>query len=88
MATEKRRSRQGKSISTVRPRNYSDLYKHDHTMSAPDLQTVAATGAVATKIVHEVDWSTEYVYVTKDLQQLLTVSAILFILIIAAGFFL
>jgi hypothetical protein len=85
MTTEKRRSRQGKSISTVRPRNYSDLYKNDNSIAAPVGLNTSPTSPVTSKTT-TVDWSAEYGYVAKDLRQLLTVSAILFVLIIVASF--
>lgn len=86
MATERKRTRERRSISTGRPRNYSDLYKNDHSgvavVSRPSPNVTVAPREAAT-----IDWSKEYSYITEDFRRLLIVSAILFGLIIAAGFF-
>ena len=86
MATDRKRSRARKSISTARPRNYSDLYKKDSS-GAQIVATPAGSPAPVVKNVDEVDWQKEYVYVFSDLRQLVLVSGILFALILIAGFF-
>jgi hypothetical protein len=85
MATERRRSRDRKSISTVRPRNYSDLYKNSSAMQVAPAPTSAAPGVALTSEI--VDWKHDYAYVANDLRRLLIVSAVLFTAIILAGIF-
>lgn len=81
MTTQRRRSRDRRSTSAGRPRSYSELYKRD--TNAP---TTAADETAATAQVETIDWNQEYGYVLADLRRLLIVSAILFGVIIAAGF--
>ncbi len=93
MATpNKKRTRSKSSISTARPRSYSEMYKNDTTVPAQ----AATTAAVAktsearyapAKSASEVDWKEEYRYVMSDLRMLLIVSVILIAIIILAGFF-
>jgi hypothetical protein len=86
MATERKRTRERRGISTARPRNYSDLYKNDHSGVAV-VNTPSPGATLAPRETTTIDWSKEYAYVTEDFRRLLIVSAILFGLIIAAGFF-
>jgi hypothetical protein len=83
MATERKRSRTRRSVSTGQPRSYSELYR-----SQPSGQpaTGQPANAVAVKTTETVDWASEYGYVITDLRRLLIVSAVLFGLIILAGF--
>jgi hypothetical protein len=84
MATERRRNRDRKSISTVRPRNYSDLYKNS---AATQVATTPTNVAPALMTVEIVDWKHEYAHVASDLRRLLLVSTVLFAAIIVAGIF-
>lgn len=89
MATERKRTRERRSISTGRPRNYSDLYKNDHsgvTLTNAALGGTTTSGATLPAKETVIDWSKEYAHITEDFRRLLIVSAILFGLIIAAGF--
>ncbi|RIK45011.1 MAG: hypothetical protein DCC55_00595 [Chloroflexi bacterium] len=83
MATERKRSRARRSASAGQPRSYSELYK---SSSAAPPATGQPASAVAPKTVQTVDWVGEYGYVITDLRRLLIVSAVLFGLIILAGF--
>ena len=91
--TNKKRVRAKSSASAGRPRSYSELYKNDNT--APSAQPgVVSTGKTAEsrrysapKSVEAVDWSSEYMYVMKDLRLLGIVSAGLIAVIIVAAFF-
>ena len=85
MATERRRNRDRKSISAVRPRNYSDLYKNSSAAQVAPAPTSGAPGVALTPEL--VDWKLEYAYVASDLRRLLLVSAVLFTAIILAGIF-
>lgn len=85
MATERRRNRDRRSISSVRPRSYSDLYKSDDTAQVNTMAAVA--GSAPGKSSDVVDWQSEYGYVVSDLRRLLIVSGLLFAAIIVAGFF-
>jgi len=87
MATERRRTRERRNISTARPRNYSDLYKGDNSGA----QAGASTSAAAATAVRESsapDWQEEYAYIIGDLKRLLVISTILLTAIIVAGIFL
>lgn len=91
MATKKKTNTSRKqSISSARPRSYSDLYKDDksrapqvytaptpNVTSAPELNTAAAS----------VNWREEYAHVVRDVRTLLIVSVALFAIIIITGFF-
>lgn len=91
MATKKKTNISKKqSISSARPRSYSELYKDDKsratqvyttptpkTNSGQELNTTAAA----------VNWREEYAHVVRDLRTLLIVSAALFAIIIITGFF-
>ena len=79
MATERKRARDRRSISTSRPRSYSQMYKKDAVGASP--QPVAPTPVAATA-AETVDWTHEYAYVAHDLRRLGIVSAILLALII------
>lgn len=91
MATERKRSRERRSISSARPRNYSDFYKNDQSGAT---QPTGATSASSAPVVastargsHAVDWTNDYAYVVHDLRKLLLVSGVLFALILIASFF-
>ena len=83
MATERKRARDRRSISTSRPRSYSQMYKKDAGGGSP--QPAAPTPAAVTT-AETVDWTHEYAYVAHDLRRLGIVSAILLAAIIVAGF--
>lgn len=91
MATKKKTNiTKRQSISSARPRSYSELYKTDKS-GAPQVYTAPAAKANAT---HEttaaatsVNWREEYAHVVRDLRTLLIVSAALFAIIIITGFF-
>ncbi|MBX3014694.1 MAG: hypothetical protein KF832_24450 [Caldilineaceae bacterium] len=91
MATKKKTSVSKKQgLSTARPRNYSDLYRDDKTR--PTIAGVAttpkaSTTSTAVSTVSTADWQKEYAHVVSDLRMLLTVSGVLFAIIIIAGFF-
>lgn len=93
MATpNKKRTRSKSSISTARPRSYSEMYKNDTTVPAQAVttSTVAKTSEARytpTKSAADIDWNEEYKYVFSDLRMLLIVSVILIAIIILAGFF-
>jgi len=85
---KKTNSTKKQSISSARPRSYSDLYKTDK--SGPP--QVYSTPAVKVNTTHEmttttVNWREEYAHVVRDLRTLLIVSAALFGIIIVTGFF-
>lgn len=91
MATKKRNiSTKKQSVSSARPRSYSELYKDDRTR-APQVYNTPTKTAVA---VHEstastqtMNWREEYAHVVRDLRTLLIVSGVLFAIIIITGFF-
>lgn len=91
MATERRRSRERRSISSARPRNYSDFYKNDQSGVTQPVATSSSTPVpIATTIArgsNMVDWTKDYGYVAHDLRKLLLVSGVLFALILIASFF-
>ncbi len=89
---KKNRSRSKKSISSTKPRSYSQLYKNDNTI--PAVSSVATTTEkkvdTPTPEVQSDDrsnWKSEYAYVVRDMRMLTIVSVALFVLIIVAGFF-
>lgn len=84
MADTKRRRRSSRNRrSGGNPRNYSQLYKDDNTISttAAGSSSPAATPAADTAL----DWQEEYGYVFNDLRLLLIVSVVIFALMIGAG---
>lgn len=81
MTTQRRRSRERRSARSGRPRSYSEMYKRDARAPKP-----VANAATVAPQVEEIDWNKEYGYVIADLRRLLIVSAILFAIIIVAGF--
>jgi hypothetical protein len=87
MATKKKRPEtKRQSVSSGRPRSYGDMYKNETTR--PQISPVpAATHVTATAATESANWHAEYDYVVRDLRLLLIVSAVLFAVIIAAGFF-
>lgn len=91
MATERKRSRERRSISSARPRNYSDFYKNDQSgASEPTGANAASPTPVAATTLrgsHAVDWTKDYGYVAHDLRKLLLVSGVLLALILIASFF-
>ncbi|MFN8486979.1 MAG: hypothetical protein U0350_05250 [Caldilineaceae bacterium] len=93
MATpNKKRTRSKSSISTARPRSYSEMYKNDTTVPAQavTVSTVAKASEVRytpAKSAADIDWKEEYKYVMSDLRLLLIVSVVLIAIIILAGFF-
>jgi ABC-type lipoprotein release transport system permease subunit len=91
MATKKKSSATKKqSVSSARPRSYSELYKDDKTRTA-QVYTATSRKIAAPQetpsAVQTLDWREEYVHVVRDLRMLLTVSAVLFAIIIVIGFF-
>jgi hypothetical protein len=96
---KKNRSRSKKSVSSAKPRSYSQLYKGDNTVpttardAAPSVAATAATKSASSDAVSveqsddRSNWRSEYAYVVKDMRMLTIVSAVLFALIIVAGFF-
>lgn len=88
--TKKKSNLSKKSVSSARPRSYSELYKNDKS-SAPQVYSAPAQKAVATYDVAApapaVNWREEYAHVVRDLRTLLIVSAALFAIIIISGFF-
>jgi len=91
MATTKKKTNiSKKSVSSARPRSYSDLYKNDKS-SAPQVYTAPAQKAGVTREVaapaSAVNWREEYAHVVRDLRTLLIVSGALFAIIIITGFF-
>ncbi|MCB0084916.1 MAG: hypothetical protein KDE47_28445 [Caldilineaceae bacterium] len=87
MATKKKRTTKRQSISSGNPRSYGDMYKGDTTRQQPAATPTKATTPTVTAAAQSVDWRTEYSYVLRDLRTLLLVSAVLFAVIIIAGFF-
>lgn len=87
---KKKRSRSKQSVSSAKPRNYSEMYKDDNTV--PQVQSSdskSATASVTEKTSSDqVDWKGEYAYVFRDLRTLTIVSVVLFALIIGIGFIL
>ena len=91
---KKNRSRSKKSVSSAKPRSYSQLYKNDNTIPATANNTATAAAekksATPTADVQTDDrsnWKNEYAYVVQDMRMLTIVSVVLFALIIVAGFF-
>lgn len=103
MATKKKRSESKRSSSRRRsnrggtPRSYGEMYKNDTTIPKAPTATVAkqpastvatpTTAKVAATTTDATNWRAEYDYVVRDLRTLLMVSAVLFAIIIIAGFF-
>ena len=93
MAKKKNRSRSKKSVSSAKPRSYSQLYKNDHTIpAASSAATIAVEKKPATPVADvqtddRSNWKNEYAYVVQDMRMLTIVSVVLFALIIVAGFF-
>lgn len=83
MPTERKRSRARRSVSAGQPRSYSELYR---SPASAQPATNQPANVVAVKTAETVDWANEYGYVITDLRRLLIVSAVLFGLIILAGF--
>lgn len=90
MATTKKKTNiSNKSVSSARPRNYSELYKNDKS-SAPQVYSAPAQTAASREgaaPAQAVNWREEYAHVVRDLRTLLIVSAALFGIIIITGFF-
>lgn len=87
---KKKRSRSKQSVSSAKPRNYSEMYKDDNTVpqvQSSDSESTAASPAEK-KGSDQVDWKGEYAYVFRDLRVLTIVSVVLFALIIGVGFIL
>lgn len=89
MATRKKRTTKRQSISSGRPRSYGEMYKNETTRQPAANTAVAASRSTATvaQATDNIDWRTEYSHVIRDLKTLLLVSAVLFAVIIVAGFF-
>lgn len=89
MATRKKRTSKRQSISSGRPRSYGDMYKNETTRQPTTNTAVTASRSTATaaQAAENIDWRTEYSHVIRDLKTLLLVSAVLFAVIIVAGFF-
>ena len=93
MATNnKKRTRSKSSLSSARPRSYSDLYKNDNTVSVPTTATAAVSRTpepryAAAKSTETVDLKSQYAYVINDLRLLLIVSAVLVGIIFVAKLF-
>lgn len=90
---KKNRSRSKKSVSSAKPRSYSQMYKNDKTVPSPveskstTTAKKAATPAPEAPTDDRSNWRNEYAYVIKDMRMLTIVSVVLFALIIVAGFF-
>jgi len=97
-----KRNRTGKkqsSVSSVRPRSYSDMFKDQagkdtlpaqaskSTTSSSSRRSSTRSTAVL-KGSESVSWENEYAYVLKDLRWLIILSAVLLAAIVVAGFFL
>lgn len=91
MATERKRNRERRSISSARPRNYSDFYKNDQSGAtqpvAPGSNNPTPVASMTARGSNTVDWTKDYGYVAHDLRKLLLVSGVLFALILIASFF-
>ena len=93
MATNNKKRTRGKSsISTARPRSYSELYKNDNTVSAPTTSTASVAQTTeprytSVKSAEAFDWKGHYAYVMSDLRLLLIVSVALVAIIFAAKLF-
>lgn len=90
MAKRKRKSERSRR-SRGNPRNYSQLYKDDKTVapapSAPAQPTATPAAATATPAADSTaTWNDEYGYVFNDLKLLGIVSAVIFALMLGAGF--
>jgi hypothetical protein len=91
MATKKKTNISKKqSVSSARPRSYSELYKADKT-GAPQVYNAPTKKAAATQEIaapaQSLNWRAEYAHVIRDVRTLLIVSAVLFAIIIITGFF-
>jgi len=90
---KKKRTRSKKSVSSAKPRSYSQMYKNDKTVPAPVESKAVTPAKKAAEPTPEVqtddrsNWSSEYAYVVQDMRMLTIVSVALFALIIIAGFF-
>ncbi len=89
--SNKKGTRSQRSISTGRPRSYSELYKNEPTA------TVSPTGlttgkrsndshVLVVKTPEVVDWKHQYGYVLSDLRRLLIVAVALIAIIVVVGF--
>lgn len=90
MATTKKKTNiSKKSVSSARPRSYSELYKNDKS-SASQVYSAPAQNAASREVAapaQAVNWREEYAHVVRDLRMLLIVSAALFGIIIITGIF-
>lgn len=92
MADRKRTSRRGnrqrkrsKSAITGNPNSYKHLYQDGTGQTiAPSQEPVAV--ASTSKGSETVDWQSDYGYVIRDLRILFIVSALIFVVMIGAGF--
>lgn len=90
MATKKKKKTpKRQSISSGRPRSYGEMYKNETSRQQSTPVAASTTTGVTnpTTTATTVEWRTEYSHVLRDLKTLLSVSAVLFIVIIIAGFF-
>ena len=89
MATKERKKNRRSNRAGGRPSNYSQLYKDDNSKvdAVPATpSSLAEIGAGVKKGSEAVDWTSEYTYVIGDLRTLLAVSALIFVVMIGAGF--
>lgn len=90
--TVNKSKRPSKGKSAANPSNYSQIYKQSEQnllqSVAPAVDTLETKPVGVQRSSEEVDWKTEYSFVFKDLRHLLIISAALFAVIIAIGFFL
>ncbi len=90
MATKERKKKNRRTNRAGgQPRNYSQLYKDDNSkleVVPASASSLAEIGAGVKKGSEAVDWTSEYAYVIGDLRVLLMVSAVLFVVMIGAGF--
>jgi hypothetical protein len=84
------RRRRSSSVSSSRPRSYSDIYRGAAAGADPEKQISqpipSAAGGVG-RGPESVDWKGEYAYVLNDLRNLLLITGVLFVAMVVIGFF-
>lgn len=100
MADDKRaerREKRRKGLAAGRPASYSQLYKDggrvgssdgDESGIADGNDGSAGVGTLSRKGSDSIDWQGEYHYVLRDLRTLLLISALIFAVMIGAGYLL
>lgn len=85
------KKRRKKSVSSIQPRSFTELYQEEGeriapTDQEPEVEKKPATKAKPTlRSSDSVDWKSEYTDVFGDLRYLLIVSTVLFLLMIVIG---